>query len=160
VSKNWEELTNEDLLNLSGNQSPEVIARYQRIMDKKIVDALGQVWAGLFDLKKTMHSVTDKLEARLVSAEETQRQAALSQGNLQRVTVALTIVIALSTVIYTVITWQSVQAQREANQIQRSAVLKSGIAMPGSDFKVGETYRFVGDGKFERQKVIDWKDLK
>ena len=66
-----------------------------------------------------MHDVTDKLVARLIEAEKIQNAAAKSQSKLQFVTIALTVVIALSTVLYTWITWQSVQAQREANQIQR-----------------------------------------
>jgi hypothetical protein len=72
-------------------------------------------------LKKSMHVVTDKLEARSIEAEKIQSKAATSQSKLQSVTIALTVVIARSTVAYTWITWQSVQAQREANQIQREA---------------------------------------
>lgn len=34
------------------------------------------------------------------------------------------------------------------------------VAGPLPDLKAGETYRYLGDGKFEHQKVIDWKDLK
>ena len=90
-------------------------------MDKKTIDALMEVRMGLFDVKKSMHIVTEKLEARLIEAEKIQKEAATSQHKLQRVTIALTVVIALSTVFYTWITWQSVQAQQEANQIQREA---------------------------------------
>lgn len=121
MSKDWKEVTDDDLLNVAGNQSAEVIARYQRIMDKKTIDALMQVWMGLIDVKKSMQIASEKLEARLREAEAIQKEAATSQGKLQRVTIALTVVIAISTVAYTWITWQSVQAQREANQIQREA---------------------------------------
>ena len=89
MSKDWKDVTDDELLNFGGSQSAEVIARYQRIMDKKTIDAMNN--------------------------------AAASQRKLQWVTVALTVVIAISTVAYTCITWQSVQAQREANQIQREA---------------------------------------
>lgn len=121
MSKDWTEVTDDDLLNVAGNQSAEVIARYQRIMDKKTIDALMQVWMGLIDVKKSMQIASEKLEARLRESEAIQKEAATSQGKLQRVTIALTVVIAISTVAYTWITWQSVQAQREANQIQREA---------------------------------------
>ena len=30
----------------------------------------------------------------------------------------------------------------------------------GSEFVVGASYKYLGNGKFERQKVIDFKDLK
>lgn len=38
--------------------------------------------------------------------------------------------------------------------------VSQSVAAPGVDLKVGETYRYLGDGQFEHQKVIDWKDLK
>ncbi len=123
MSKSWEELTDEELLNTSGSQSAEAIARYQRIMNKKTINALMEVRMGLFDVKKSMHVVTDKLVERLLEAEKIQKEAAKSQGALQKVTIALTIVIAISTVAYTYITWQSVKAQREANAIQREVLL-------------------------------------
>lgn len=120
MPKDWNDLTDDEILNFDGSQTA-IIARYERIMDKKTIDALMEVRMGLFDVKKSMHVVTDKLGARLIEAEKIQKEAATSQSKLQRVTIALTVVIALSTVVYTWITWQSVQAQREANQIQREA---------------------------------------
>lgn len=124
MTKDWKEISDDEILNFDGPQTAE-IARYDRIMRKRTVDALSQVWAGLFDVKKSLHIVSDKLEARLLEAEKLQRKSAESQTKLQQVTIALTIVIAISTVVYTWITWQSVQAQREANQIQREAQAKA-----------------------------------
>lgn len=118
--KDWKDLTDDEILNFAGSQTAD-IARYQRIMEKKTIDALLEVRAGLFDVKKSMHIVTEKIEARLLEFAKLQRESAVSQRRLQRVTIALTVVIALSTVVYTWITWQSVQAQREANRIQREA---------------------------------------
>jgi len=120
VSRDWKELSDDHLLNFDGSQ-PNLIAQYERIMAKKTIAALMEVRMGLFDVKKSMHMVTDKLEARLLEAEKIQKEAASSQGRLQAVTIALTVVIAAATVVYTWITWQSVQAQRESNQIQRAA---------------------------------------
>lgn len=122
MPKDWKDLTDDEILNFAGSQTAD-IARYQRIMEKKTIDALLEVRAGLFDVKKSMHIVTEKIEARLLEFEKLQRESAASQRRLQRVTIALTVVIALSTVVYTWITWQSVQAQREANRIQREALL-------------------------------------
>jgi preprotein translocase subunit SecG len=118
MPKDWKAITDDELLNYDGAITAE-IARYDRIMTMKMHNALGDVWGGLFDLKKTLHAATEKMEARLVEADKTQQKAAASQTKLQRVTIWLTVVIAVSTVAYTWITWQSVQAQREANQIQR-----------------------------------------
>lgn len=120
MPKDWKDITDDEVLNFDGSQTA-IIARYERIMDQKTINALMEVRMGLFDVKKSMHVVTDKLEARLIEAEKIQKEAAASQNKIQRVTIALTVVIALSTVVYTWITWQSVQVQREANQIQREA---------------------------------------
>jgi hypothetical protein len=132
MPKDWKDVTDEEVLNFDGSQ-PAIIARYERIMDKKTIDALMEVRAGLFDVKKSMHIVTDKLEARLIESENIQREAAISQNKLQRVTIWLTVAIALSTVVYTWITWQSVQAQREANKIlgeAREAEKRAKVAAP------------------------------
>jgi predicted phosphoadenosine phosphosulfate sulfurtransferase len=117
MPKDWTDITDDEVLNFDGSLTA-IIARYERIMDQKTINALMEVRMGLHDVKKSMHVVTDKLEARLIEAEKIQKEAATSQHKLQWVTIALTVVIALSTVAYTWITWQSVQAQREANQIQ------------------------------------------
>jgi hypothetical protein len=134
VPKDWKEITDDEILNFAGPQTAE-IARYDRIMRKRNVDALMQVWAGLFDLKKSLHTVSEKLEARMLETEKIQTAAAASQTKLQRVAIALTVVIAASTVAYTWITWQSVQAQREANRIQRAAAearVQNGTANPSN----------------------------
>src|SRR5260221_14765614 len=115
MPKDWEEITDDELLNYEGAITA-VIARYDRVMAMKMHNALGGVWGGLFDLKKTSHGATESIEARLAEAENTQRAAAPSQATFQGVTIWLTVVIAAATVVYTCITWQSVQAQREANQ--------------------------------------------
>ena len=120
MSKGWQNKTDGEPLNFDGSQTG-LIAQYERIMAKKTIDALMEVRAGLFDVKRAMHFVTDQLDSRLKELQKAQDDAAKSQGKLQRVAIWLTVVIALSTVVYTWITWQSVQVQREANQIQREA---------------------------------------
>jgi uncharacterized protein HemX len=134
MPRDWKDISDDEVLNFEGPQTA-IIARYERIMDQKTINALMEVRAGLFDVKKSMHVVTDKLEKRLIEAEKIQKEAAISQNKLQRVTIALTVVIALSTVVYTWITWQSVQAQHEANQIQRetlAAEKQSSAQMPSN----------------------------
>lgn len=134
MAKDWDEMTDDDLLNTSGSsQSAEVIARYQRIMDKKTINALMEVRAGLFDVKKSMHLVTDKLVERILSVENLQKKSAKSQGRLQIVTIVLTIVIAISTVAYTWITWQTVKEQREANAIQREMMNQNKVKNPSNN---------------------------
>ena len=125
ADKNWNEISDDELLNDAGaGDKFGQLMRYDRIMLNKTVVALDNLWGGLFDLKKALHAVTDKIDARLASAEQTQKEAAASANKLQGIVVALTIVIAVCTIAYTWITWESVQAQREANQIQRESMAK------------------------------------
>ncbi len=83
MPKDWKDITDDEVLNFEGAQTA-IMARYERIMDKKAIDALMEVRMGLFDVKKSMHIVTDKLEARLIEAEKIQKEAATSQHKLQR----------------------------------------------------------------------------
>ena len=124
-AKDWQDLSDDEILNYQGpGDYLGVMYRYDRIMAHKTVMGLGQVWAGLFDVKKAMHHTADQLERRLKAAEELQKQSSAAQTKLQRVTLWLTLVIAAATVAYTWITWESVKVQREANQIQRDAAAK------------------------------------
>ena len=54
-----------------------------------------------------------------------------SQARQQAVLIALSVVVALSTAVYTWITWQSVAAMRDANEIQRQLLrLQKTSAIP------------------------------
>jgi hypothetical protein len=72
MPKDWKEISDDELLNFNGPQTAE-IARYQRIMEQKTFTALMDVRAGLFDVKRSMHVVTDKLVERFVEFEKTQK---------------------------------------------------------------------------------------
>lgn len=122
MSKDWKDITDDELLNFDKAQ-PAIIGRYERIMAMKVVQSLLEVRGGLHDLKVTMHTVSDRLEERFKKSEELQDRIAKSQGRVQVATFVLTFVIAAATVAYTWITWESVEAQREANAIERQAQL-------------------------------------
>ena len=107
----WNEIDINEILNFDGAHTGQM-ARYERIMRQKEIEAMGNMHAGLFDLKKSIHHASDNLNERI-------KEFIKSQGKLQKITIALTIVIALATVTYTWVTWQTVQAQKEANTIQR-----------------------------------------
>lgn len=51
MPKDWKDVSDDELLNFDGPQTGQ-IAQYERIMRQRTVSALGQVWAGLFDVKK------------------------------------------------------------------------------------------------------------
>jgi PDZ domain-containing secreted protein len=94
------------------------MARYDGIMNHKSAQAQMKVQASLVALNTTIGISSGKLEQRVQSLEKVLNNASESQGKLQLITIALTIVIAVSTIAYTWITWQTVLVQRESNKIQ------------------------------------------
>lgn len=121
MSKDWRDISDDELLNFDGPQTAQ-IARYERIMAMRVYSALLDVRAGLHDVKKTMNLASERLEDRFKRQERIESDLAASQAKVQRVTVWLTSVIAVATLVYTVITYISVQAQQEANEIARQAI--------------------------------------
>lgn len=112
MPRDWREIETDEILNFEGPQTG-AMARYDRIMRQKEIEAMLDVRTGLFDLQKAIDNSSENLNKKIDEFDE-------AQGKLQKITIALTIVIAFSTVAYTYITWQSVNVQREANQIQKS----------------------------------------
>ncbi len=125
MARDWKQIDIDEILNFDEAHTGRM-AQYERIMRHREIEALHSVRAGLFDVKKTIHQTSDRLEKRLEVLEGLQANAAKTQGMLQRITIALTVVIALATVTYTWVTWQAVQAQREANEIQEQVLSMSG----------------------------------
>lgn len=117
-SKDWTEVSDDEILN-SDNTQPFLIERYNRILQQRTIIALMNVRGGLDDVKKATHILAGKLDDRLAEVDKNLKATATSQSRLQGATLFLTLVIAAATITYTWITWESVQAQREANQIQR-----------------------------------------
>ena len=121
MKTDWTTISTDDLLNWDGAQTDQ-IARYDRIMRHRETVALENVNQALFDLNSAVHKSTKRLETSINKAAEKQRRA-------QKIGFALTVVIAIAAVAYTGTTWLSVQAQREANAIQRE-LLESRNAAP------------------------------
>ena len=124
MARDWKQIDIDEILNYDEAHTGHM-AQYERIMRHREIEALNNVHAGLFDVKKTIHETSDRLEKRLEVIEKVQAGAAKTQGKLQSITIVLTVVIALATVTYTWVTWQAVQAQRDANEIQEQ-VLSTG----------------------------------
>ena len=131
----WNEIETDELLNFDGAHTGQM-ARYERIMRHREIQVMGDVSAKLFDLKRIIHQSSENLNEKITEFNETINHSSeslntkitefdKSQGWLQTITIALTVVIALSAATYTWITWQSVEAQREANEIQRGILERS-----------------------------------
>ena len=127
MPKDWKEIDTDEILNFEGPQT-NIIARYERIMRQREIEVMGNVSAKLFDLKQTIHRSSENLNENITVFNGTIQRSSdslnskitefdKSQGKLQIITIMLTIVITISAVAYACITWQSVKAQREANEI-------------------------------------------
>ena len=110
----WTEISEDDLLNY-GEAHTGQMARYDRIMRRNTNIELRNVHAGLHDVKVATMKSAEKIEAALKDAEK-------SSNKFQKATIALTLVIAIATAIYTWVTWISVQINRDANQLQKELI--------------------------------------
>ena len=117
MKTHWKKIKIDEILDYSNADTGE-LGRYDRIMRQYEIEALSSVRAGLLDLEMSVHSTGNGLVDRIESFEKATTIATRRQGKVQIVTVWLTIVIALASVAYTWVTWESVQAQRESNRIQ------------------------------------------
>lgn len=111
MPQDWTDISEDDLLNYEGGNTGQM-DRYDRIMRRNTNLELRNVHAGLHDLKIATIKSSERIESAL-------KDAANSSKKFQKATIALTLVIAISTAIYTWVTWSSVQASLEANTIQK-----------------------------------------
>lgn len=111
MPQDWTDISEDDLLNYEGGNTGQM-ARYDRIMRRNTNLELRNVHAGLHDVKVATIKSSERIESAL-------KDAANSSKKFQKATIALTLVIAISTAIYTWVTWSSVQASLEANTIQK-----------------------------------------
>ena len=129
MGKNWNEISDDEILNFEGAQTGEM-ARYERIMQHKTILALNNAKDQLNGLMQTIYRFSQGLQDTINSSTKEMKSStdqlislydkvSQDQGKQQKVLVALSIVVSLSTAIYTAITWQSVTAMNEANSIQR-----------------------------------------
>ena len=117
--KDWKDISDDEILNLAGSQSPEVIARYERIMQKRSIDAVTSLRDKVTGLMETIYRASQGLQEKTDQLLALYNRISNAQSRQQLVVIILSVVVAASTAVYTWITWQSVAAMREANEIQR-----------------------------------------
>ena len=91
-------------------------------------DSLESLKTELTNLATRIGKSTDRIVGvgnNLVTSLEKQSNA---QSRYQKTIIVLTIVIALATTCYTYVTWLSVQAMREANEIQRQRIQTTSVS--------------------------------
>lgn len=118
MPKDWKDISDDEILNFAGPQTAE-IARYERIMQKRSIDAVVGLRDKVTGLMETVYRASQGFQEKSDKLLDLYERISKAQGRQQLVLVILTVVVAASTVAYTWITWQSVAAMREANEIQR-----------------------------------------
>ena len=117
MPRNWDEIPEDEMLNFDDAHTGQM-AQYARIFQKRTQESLGGVEHELKNLASRLGTSTDRLLGVGNELIRTTEEAAASQRRHQWAVVGLTVVIAAATVAYTWITWLSVQAMRDANEIQ------------------------------------------
>lgn len=133
MPKNWDEIPDEELLNFEDAHTGKM-ARYERIMQKRSTDAVLGLRDKLTGLMQTAYRASQGLQEKADQLFEQSARISRSQGRQQLVLIILSVVVAVSTAVYTWITWQSVEAMREGNEIQRQllAFQKQGAVQPAA----------------------------
>ena len=108
--------SDDEILNFEEAHTAKM-ARYERIMEKKSIDALHDVRDKLMGLMETIYRASQGLQDKTDELLDLYDKFSKAQNRQQMLLIVLSVVIALSTVAYTAITWQSVSARREGNRI-------------------------------------------
>lgn len=119
MAKSHQEITDDEML---GEYTPDMGSaskRFDRILWYRLRMKVLALSENVYNVGQLMQVKFDDLIASYEKVSASQDEVAQSHRTLQRATVGLTIIIALATVAYVRITWLSVKAQNEANDIQR-----------------------------------------
>ena len=111
MARDWKDIPEDEILNFKDAHTGQM-AQYGRIMQQKTIDALTGLIETIGRSSQGMKDKTDEL-IRLYD------KFSNSQRKQQSTLIILSVVVALSTVSYAIITWKSVTAMRESNEIQR-----------------------------------------
>ena len=111
MSKDWKEISTDEILNFDGTSTAD-IARYDRIMKQRDIEATNQ-------LKAEVNELTETISKASQGAQEKYEAYSSSQSKQQMIIILLTVAIAVFTFFYTVSTWKSALAIKESNEIQR-----------------------------------------
>jgi hypothetical protein len=118
MTKDWKEIPDDEILNFEDAHTGKM-ARYERIMQKKSIEAVAGLRDKVTGLMETVYRASQGLQDKTNELMSLYEKISHTQGRQQKMLITLSIVVAVSTAAYTWITWQSVTAMREANEIQR-----------------------------------------
>ena len=117
MPEDWKEITDDEILNFEEAHTAKM-ARYERIMRHRNNESLNSLRDKVTGLMETIYRASQGMKEKTDELITLYGKFTKSQGRQQIIIIILTLVIAASTTAYTLITWQSVSAMREANKIQ------------------------------------------
>jgi len=118
MPKDWKEIPDDEILNFEDAHTGKM-ARYERIMQKKSIEAVIGLRDKVTGLMETIYKASQGLQEKTTELISLYGKISHAQGRQQKILIVLSVVVAVSTAVYTLITWQSVAAMKEANEIQR-----------------------------------------
>ncbi len=118
MQKDWKEIPDDEILNFEDAHTGKM-ARYERIMQKKSIEAVIGLRDKVTGLMETIYKASQGLQEKTTELISLYGKISHAQGRQQKILIVLSVVVAVSTAVYTLITWQSVAAMKEANEIQR-----------------------------------------
>ncbi|MFH1674227.1 MAG: hypothetical protein ABIF87_12480 [Pseudomonadota bacterium] len=119
---NWKDINEDAILDFT-DANTGLMAQYQRIMERRSRDAMESLKDQVSHLTETLQKESNALQEKtqqLIKSYETISEA---QGKQKKVTIALSIVIAIATLVYTGFTCWSVTVMKDSNQIQSQSSL-------------------------------------
>lgn len=129
MPKDWKDISSDEILNFDGSQTA-IMARYERIMQQRSTEAVTGLRDKVAGLMETIYRASQGIQEKTDKLLELYNRISSSQARQQTVVIVLTVVVAVSTALYTWITWQSVAAVREANDIQRQLLELQKASVP------------------------------
>ena len=138
MDSDWKNVTDDEILNFMGTRENPNTARIERILQKRMTDATIELKDRLTGLMETIYRASQGLQEKSDQLMSLYARMSRSQGRQQVVLIILSVVVAASTAAYTWITWQSVVAMREANEIQKQllALQKQSATSQGASSTV------------------------
>lgn len=129
----WEKISDDALLKHLAFDSAEA-SRCERILRHKATVAVKDLAEKLGGVMGSVHRLAQLLGEKAGEMQRQAKDSARAQGRQQAALIFLSLVLAASTALYTWITWEAVEAQRQSNEIQRQLLdLQRGAqpAKPG-----------------------------
>jgi len=111
-------ISDKELVDYTGTPNTVPTAQIERLIQIRTKNALIDLGEQVKSLATTIYHASQSVQDKADSLIQLYNKISSGQARQQTVVIVLTIVIAISSALYTWITYVSVQAMREANEIQ------------------------------------------